>query len=75
MMSESKTDDLDPKARLLRDITTPLPARARIERNSGTELYRQRSDKEMQTPFIKKVASGPQSSQNSRRSANGYMPV
>ncbi|KAF2027906.1 Six-hairpin glycosidase [Setomelanomma holmii] len=46
-----------------------------IERNTGTELYREHSNKEMQVPTMKRVASGTQTAQPSRRSANGYMPI
>jgi hypothetical protein len=76
-MSGSQSDKSDPAARLLEDITNTLPSRMHIVQDSGTELYRQRSSKEMQkmqNPILKRVSSGPQS-QNSRRSANGYMPV
>ena len=71
-------DSGSPGTRLLKDVIntsitrTPLP----LDRDSGTELYRQHSNKEekMQNPKLKRVASGIQTSA-SRRSANGYMPV
>ncbi|KAH7091094.1 Six-hairpin glycosidase-like protein [Paraphoma chrysanthemicola] len=75
MISDSRASNLNPKERLLRDITTTYSARTNILQDSGTELYRQRSEKAMQTPTMKKVAPGPHTTQTSRRSANGYMPI
>lgn len=79
-MSRSTDDNMNPGARLLRDVTNPLSSHVRIplERDSGTELYRQHSDnskkKEMQDPAIKRPEAGAQVS-SSRRNANGYMPI
>jgi hypothetical protein len=64
----------DPGSRLLDDISNTTASRMHVEKDSGTETYRQLSKKEMQNPILKRVASGPQN-QRSRRSANGYMPV
>ncbi|KAI4942014.1 hypothetical protein J4E91_010401 [Alternaria rosae] len=76
--TDATVDSGSPGKRLLQDVInttstrTPLP----LDRNSGTELYRQHSHKEenMQNPKMKRVASKPQTS-SSRRSANGYMPI
>ncbi|CAA9957174.1 Glycosyl hydrolase [Pyrenophora teres f. maculata] len=71
-------DKTSPGAKLLQDIVnthasrTPLP----VERDSGTELYRQRSQEQekMQNPTLKRWASGTHAS-NPRRTANGYMSI
>ena len=78
--TDGKMDSGSPGTRLLQDVIntsftrTPLP----LDRDSGTELYRQHSHKveEMQNPKMERVTSGPQTSTStSRRSANGYMPI
>ena len=78
--TDGKMDSGSPGTRLLQDVIntsftrTPLP----LDRDSGTELYRQHSHKvgEMQNPKMERVTSSPQTSTStSRRSANGYMPI
>lgn len=62
---------MDARARLLRDITS---SRLPPDRHSGTELYRQHSNKQMQNPKTKRSSDATQTS-SSRRTANGYMPI
>jgi hypothetical protein len=45
-----------------------------VTQDSGTELYRQLSNKEMQNPTRKQAALAT-INQKSRRAANGYMPI
>lgn len=53
----------DPVARLLNDVTTANPPYTHIVQDSGTEMYKQHSNR----------AASEQ--QTSRRTTNGYMPV
>jgi hypothetical protein len=73
-MSDLKSDQANPGARLLHDVTNAPPTSARLEPDNGTESYKQRSEKEMQNPITKRDASAAQDP-NSRRAVNGYMPV
>lgn len=70
--SESHTSDL--ASRVLDDITNTPPSRMHLVQDSGTELDRQLSNKEMQNPIQKQAASATLN-QKSRRAANGYMPI
>jgi hypothetical protein len=76
--TDATRDSGSPGKRLLQDVINTPSTRTSLplDRDSGTELYRQHSRKEgnMQNPKMKRVGSGPQTS-TSRRSANGYMPI
>jgi GH15 family glucan-1,4-alpha-glucosidase len=78
--TDNKMDPSSPGARLLEDIISPLSSRVPLplDRHSGTEIYRQHSNKEekekMQNPKVKRYGSGAATS-SSRRTANGYMPI
>jgi hypothetical protein len=76
--TDATRDSGSPGKRLLQDVINTPSTRTSLplDRDSGTELYRQHSRKEenMQNPKLKRVGSGPQTS-TSRRSANGYMPI
>jgi GH15 family glucan-1,4-alpha-glucosidase len=67
-------DPGSPGARLLQDLSSRVPLA--LDRDNGTEIYRQHSNKEekMQNPKVKRYGSGAATS-NSRRTANGYMPI
>ncbi|KAH4177398.1 hypothetical protein HBH43_051650 [Parastagonospora nodorum] len=73
-MDESKGHTSDLASRLFDDITNTSPSRMRVTQDSGTELYRQLSNKEMQIPNQKQAALAT-INQKSRRAANGYMPI
>lgn len=74
IMSMPRDETLVPGARLLQDITSSISPHLHLERDSGTELYRQRSE-EMQNPKSKRENGVAGQDQSTRRSANGYMPV
>jgi len=69
---ESHTSDL--ASRVLDDIINTSPSRMHFVQDSGTELYRQLSNKEMQDPVQRQAASATLN-QKSRRAVNGYMPI
>jgi GH15 family glucan-1,4-alpha-glucosidase len=67
-----------PGARLVQDVVSPVSSRVPLplEKHSDTETNRQHGNekRKMQNPKVKRYGSGAATS-NSRRTANGYMPI
>jgi hypothetical protein len=79
-MSVSHDNDTSPGERLLRDVTNSFPLRPRQDPDTGSELYREHSEKEdkkedMINPKKKRLASVGGEGPTDRRTATGYMPV
>jgi GH15 family glucan-1,4-alpha-glucosidase len=75
----SKIAGDSPGSKLLRDVVnSPISSRIPLpsDRDSGTEIYRHQSKEEdkMQNPKGKRYEESA-TTQSSRRSANGYMPI